>query len=105
LEAERKIGDRLPLRQRMGRAVSIMASYAMRPQLAMAALLLLMMASRVLLLRNRSSERDAGHVAERGVPENESETVAIVPISPSKEKSAPAAAAAPSPAPRLEPER
>jgi hypothetical protein len=37
LEAERQMRAQLPLRQRAGRAVSVLAGYAMRPQLAMAA--------------------------------------------------------------------
>src|SRR6266498_3352200 len=41
LEAERQLRAELPLRQRAGRAVSVLAGYAMRPQLAMAATLLL----------------------------------------------------------------
>src|SRR5690606_25288538 len=42
LDAERKAQSELPVSERLSRVVSILAGYAMRPQLAMAALLLLM---------------------------------------------------------------
>jgi hypothetical protein len=80
LEAEQKARARLPVRQRFGRAVSVMAGYAMRPQLAMAALLLLMIGSSLVFLRARPGERDHVRVTERGVPESEAESVAVVPI-------------------------
>jgi TolA-binding protein len=80
LEAERKVRARLPLRQRIGRAVSVAADYAMRPQLAMAAVLLLMIGSSLLFLRVQPGQRDSIHVTERGVPESEAEGVAIVPL-------------------------
>jgi TolA-binding protein len=79
LSAERRARAELPLRQRMGRAISMIAGYAMRPQLAMAALLLLMIGSSLLLLRARPGGRERMEVTERGVPESESESVAIVP--------------------------
>jgi TolA-binding protein len=80
LEAERRVRARLPLRQRIGRAVSVAADYAMRPQLAMAAVLLLMIGSSLLFLRVQPGQRDSVQVTERGVPESESEGVAIVPV-------------------------
>ena len=80
LEAERAAHARLPLRQRLGRGVSILAGYAMRPQLAMAALLLLMIGSSLLLLRARPGDRENVQVTERGVPELEGEGIAIIPI-------------------------
>ena len=79
LEAERRINARLPLRQKLGRGVSILAVYAMRPQLAMAALLLLMIGSSLFFLRARPGARDSVLVTERGIPETESEHVAILP--------------------------
>jgi len=79
LEAERRAHARLPARQRLGRAVSILAGYAMRPQLAMAALLVLMIGSSLFFLRARPGGRGNVLVTERGVPESETETVAIVP--------------------------
>jgi hypothetical protein len=51
----------------------------MRPQLAMAALLMLMIGSSLIFLRARPGAHDSVHVTERGVPESESESVAIVP--------------------------
>ncbi len=80
LQAERDANAELPLGKRLGRAVSIMASYAMRPQLAMAALLLLMIGSSLLFLRARPGERESVQVTERGVPEREQQSVALVPV-------------------------
>lgn len=80
LEAERQAHAGLPARQRLGRAISIMASYAMRPQLAMAALLVLMIGSSLFFLRARPGGHGNVLVTERGVPETaETEAVAIVP--------------------------
>lgn len=80
LQAEARARSELGFRQRFGRAVSILAGYAMRPQLAMAALLMLMIGGSLLLLRARPGERERVHVTERGVPEGESEPVALVPL-------------------------
>lgn len=79
LEAERRLNAQLPLRKKFGRAVSIMAVYAMRPQLAMAALLLLMIGSSLFFLRGRPGAGDSVLITERGVPETEAEHVAIRP--------------------------
>jgi TolA-binding protein len=79
LAAERQARRELPARQRVGRAVSMLAGYAMRPQLAMAALLLLVIGSSLVLLRTRPGEQKSMLVTERGVPEGEPETVAVVP--------------------------
>lgn len=79
LDAERRARRELPARQRVGRVVSMLAGYAMRPQLAMAALLLLVIGSSLLLLRARPGEQKSMMVTERGVPEGEPETVAVVP--------------------------
>ena len=51
--------ERLPLRQRAGRAVSVLAGYAMRPQLAMAALLLLAIGSSLIFFRARPGDRES----------------------------------------------
>jgi TolA-binding protein len=80
LEAERKARDRLPLRKRAGRAVSVLAEYAMRPQLAMAALLLLAIGSSLIFIRGRPGDRESVQVRESGSPEGESDTVAILPV-------------------------
>jgi TolA-binding protein len=58
-------------RQRVGRGISILAGYAMRPQVAMAAVLLLMIGLGLLLLQVRPAEPVA--TSERGVPEFEAE--------------------------------
>lgn len=80
LAAEARARSELGFRQRFGRVVSILAGYAMRPQLAMAALLMLMIGGSMLFLRARPGERGRVHVTERGVPEGESEPVAVVPL-------------------------
>lgn len=115
LQAERLAHKELPLRERLGRAVSVLAGYAMRPQLAMAALLLLMVSTSLVFLRARPGGHDQVSVTERGVPGLEADLVprhSIVtePItpeppsaaeryarvdSPEKERPAPRAAAAP----------
>ncbi len=92
LEAEHQANAVLPLRKRVGRGISLLASYAMRPQLAMAALLLLMIGSSLLLLRARPGARESVQVTERGIPESEGDPVAIVPAPARAE--APAAALA-----------
>lgn len=77
LIAERHARSELPLRQRLGRAISVLAGYAMRPQLAMAALLLLVIGSSLLLLRGRPGQQQNLLVTERGVAETETEAVVI----------------------------
>jgi TolA-binding protein len=77
--AEKRARAEAPLGQRLGRGVSVLASYAMRPQLAMALLLLLVIASSLILLRGRPGEQMNLFVTGRGVPESETESVAIVP--------------------------
>jgi hypothetical protein len=69
LDAERLAHGEVTFGQRVGRAISILAGYSMRPQLAMAALLLLMIGSSLLFLRARPGQRGRVHVTERGVPE------------------------------------
>jgi tetratricopeptide (TPR) repeat protein len=80
LAAEKQASRGLDARQRVGRIISILAGYAMRPQLAMAALLLLMIGSSLLFLRARPGERSDVQVTERGVPESENESVALIPV-------------------------
>jgi TolA-binding protein len=79
LEAEQRARSRLPLQQRIGRGVSVLAGYAMRPQLAMAALLLLAIGSSLIFFRARPGDRNSMSVTERGVPEVDSDLVAVVP--------------------------
>lgn len=71
LSLERSARTRLPIQQRLGRAVSVLSGYAMRPQLTMGALLLLMIGSSLFLLRTRPGDRELVQVTERGVPEGE----------------------------------
>jgi TolA-binding protein len=80
LEAERTANAELPLTKRLGRALSIVANYTMRPELGMAALLLLMLGASLLFLRAHPRSRENLQVTERGVPEGEGESVAIVPM-------------------------
>lgn len=75
LRAERLAHKELSLRERAGRAVSVLAGYAMRPQLAMAALLLLMVSTSLVFLRARPAEHDQVSVTERGVPGLEAEAL------------------------------
>jgi len=95
LSAERNARAELSLRQRLGRSISVMAGYAMRPQLAMAALLLLMIGSSLLFLRAKPGARESVHVTERGVPESESETVTVVPMPAKARAGEPASEARP----------
>jgi hypothetical protein len=85
LDAERQVRHDLPFRARIGRTLTIAAGYAMRPQLAMAALLLLMIGSSLLLLRPRPTPGPNArvHVTEHGTPTPEGEL--IVSLSPSGE--------------------
>jgi hypothetical protein len=80
LEAERRANAKLPLRKKLGRGISILAVYAMRPQLAMAALLLLVIGSSLFFLRAQPGDGESLVVTERGTPEAEAaEHVAILP--------------------------
>lgn len=90
LAAERRLNEQLPLSKKLGRGVSILAVYAMRPQLAMAALLLLVIGSSLFFLRARPSARDSVLVTERGVPESETEHV-VIPAPPSELREMPMA--------------
>ncbi len=104
LEAERQVRERLPLRQRAGRAVSVLAGYAMRPQLAMAALLLLAIGSGLVFFRQAPNDRDTVSVTERGVAESDPEPLSVLPRAQSEAPSSPAPrAASPSAAGALSP--
>jgi len=81
LALEKATRTQLPFRQRLGRAVSVLAGYAMRPQLGMSALLLLMIGSSLFLIRVHPGEHELVQVTERGVPEDE---VEVHPTSASK---------------------
>jgi TolA-binding protein len=69
MERERRALAELPLYHRVGRLVSMLAGYAMRPQLIMGALLLLMIGSSLMFLRARPGQHSAVQVTERGAPE------------------------------------
>jgi hypothetical protein len=74
-------GDRFESRRRLARVVSAAGTWAMRPQTAMAALFLVMIATSLLLLRERSSRTPTGSemtVTEQGTP-----APAIAPVAPS----------------------
>jgi TolA-binding protein len=104
---ERHALAELPFVHRVGRIVSMLAGYAMRPQLVMGALLMLMLGSSLMFLRARPGQHSAMQVTERGAPEAELDVVlplAPAPASPALsnpinfQPSAPASSApAPSP--------
>jgi TolA-binding protein len=73
LAAENLAHRSLPWRERFSRIVSIMAGYAMRPQLAMAVLLVLMVGSGLIFFRAHPSgnSSDSMRVVERGAPSSE----------------------------------
>lgn len=73
IQAEKIAHQSLPMRERFSRTVSVLADYAMRPQLAMAALLVLMVGSSLIFVRGTPSgaTSDGMRVVERGVPSNE----------------------------------
>jgi len=78
LEAEQQATQLLPIGKRLERGLSLLAGYAMRPQLAMAALLMLMIGSSLFFLRAQPGDREHVLVTERGVPESDSDPVAAV---------------------------
>jgi hypothetical protein len=101
LAQEALILRELPMRQRAGRAISKLADYAMRPQLAMAALLMLMIGSSLIFLRAKPGEQSSVQVTERGMPETEADSI-ILPSPATPRAAAPrpeeTRAAAPPPA-------
>ncbi len=105
LEAERQATQLLPIGKRLGRALSLLAGYAMRPQLAMAALLMLMIGSSLFFLRAQPGDREHVLVTERGVPEIDNDSVAVIAKKvdiPEPARAAPRAGAAASPSPRAD---
>ncbi|HET7545349.1 MAG TPA: tetratricopeptide repeat protein [Polyangiaceae bacterium] len=101
LRAEEQAAHLLPIGKRLGRGLSLLASYAMRPQVSMAALLMLMIGSSLFFLRAQPGDREHVLVTERGVPESDNESVTIVPKKPEAAE-APRAAHATPPAARAE---
>jgi TolA-binding protein len=71
LQAAREAHGRVPWPKRVGRAISWAGSYAMRPQTAMAAILVLMLGSSVIFVRRKPDRSGPSRVSvtERGVPE------------------------------------
>jgi TolA-binding protein len=98
LEREARLMAELPVRHRVGRLVSMLAGYAMRPQLIMGALLLLMLGSSLMFVRTRPSLHSPVQVTERGSPESDVDVVLPLTPPPPTEPSpgAPAPEAAPS---------
>jgi hypothetical protein len=84
LEAERTARRDLPVRARVTRALTILSGYAMRPQLAMAALLLLVIGTSLALLRPKPGSHGSVQVTEHGAPEAEKDLV--VPIENAEEE-------------------
>ena len=75
LQAARRAPAHLPWPKRVGRAISWAGSYAMRPQTAMAAILVLMVGSSVIFVRRKPDRSGPSRVSvtERGVPEQTAE--------------------------------
>ena len=73
LDAARAAQHQVPWKSRVGRWVSWAGSYAMRPQLAMAALLMLMIGSSLMLLRARPGQAERVRITEQGTPEGDHE--------------------------------
>ena len=101
LQAEEQATELLPIGKRLGRGLSLLAGYAMRPQVSMAALLMLMIGSSLFFLRAQPGDREHVLVTERGVPESDNEVVTVLP----KKADAPEparVAARPLPSPRVD---
>jgi TolA-binding protein len=92
LQAARDAQRNVPWPRRVGRAISWAGSYAMRPQTAMAAILLLMLGSSVIFVRVKPDRSAPGRVSvtERGVPEQPTEEVRPPPGIPLDLRPAPA---------------
>jgi len=102
LQAEERATQLLPIGKRLGRGLSLLAGYAMRPQVSMAALLMLMIGSSLFFLRAQPGDREHVLVTERGVPESDNEVVTVLPKKLEAPAEAPRAAVHPAPSPRVE---
>ncbi len=71
LQAERHAHRSLPIKERASRAISVLAGYAMRPQVTMAAILLLMIGSSLVFIRTGPSGTGQVRVTEQGTPQTE----------------------------------
>jgi hypothetical protein len=89
LEAAREAHGSVPWPKRVGRAISWAGSYAMRPQTAMAAILVLMLGSSVIFVRRKPDRSGPSRVSvtERGVPEQAAEEMRPERIGIPKERS------------------
>jgi hypothetical protein len=89
LEAAGKAHGNVPWPKRVGRAISWAGSYAMRPQTAMAAILVLMVGSSVIFVRRKPDRSGPSRVSvtERGVPELAAEEMRPERIGMPREKS------------------
>lgn len=96
LAREARILAELPLRHRAWRFVSRLAGYAMRPQLIMGALLLLMIGTSLMFLRARPGLHSAVQVTERGAPEADVDV--LLPLVAPKREALPPASARSAPA-------
>lgn len=103
LEREARLMAELPVRHRMGRLVSMLAGYAMRPQLIMGALLLLMLGSSLMFVRARPGVHSPVQVTERGSPESDVDVVLPLAPPPVEDTSDPSATAAPPATPTANP--
>ncbi|HEY3252564.1 MAG TPA: hypothetical protein VGJ91_01400 [Polyangiaceae bacterium] len=101
LQAEEQATQLLPIGKRLGRGLSLLAGYAMRPQVSMAALLMLMIGSSLFFLRAQPGDREHVLVTERGVPESDNDSVTVVPKKPDAPEPARVASRA-TPSPRAE---
>lgn len=105
LQAEERAARLLPIGKRLGRGLSLLAGYAMRQQVSMAALLMLMIGSSLFFLRAQPGDREHVLVTERGVPETDSETVTVLPKqaeAPEPARASAPVATAPAASPRAE---
>lgn len=77
---EREIQRALPTTKRIARGMTILAGYAMRPQIAMAALMTLMIGTSLVLLRPKPGSHSSVRVTETGLPVLDKEAV-VIPLS------------------------
>src|SRR6185503_17521201 len=91
LQAAREAHGKVPWPKRVGRAISWAGSYAMRPQTAMAAILVLMLGSSVIFVRRKPDRSGPSRVSvtERGVPEQAVEEMRPERIGVPRERPAP----------------
>ncbi|HMI84836.1 MAG TPA: hypothetical protein VK550_12135 [Polyangiaceae bacterium] len=91
LQAAREAHGNVPWPKRVGRAVSWAGSYAMRPQTAMAAILVLMLGSSVIFVRRKPDRSGPSRVSvtERGVPEQAAEEMRPERVGIPRERAAP----------------